>query len=89
MRATALPTPAGGGLLEADAFGADHVDDLASPGDDLAEGLGGGVWLRPPLRTDALGEQGDHGGIELVGFGQAAARASEVADLAGVDRQHR
>ena len=66
-----------------------HFDDLASACGEFPECLDFGVGVWPELGADALREESNDGGIELVGFGEAAAGASEVSDLAWIDGEHR
>ena len=66
-----------------------HLDDLAAPRDQLAEGLRRGVGDRPGRGIDRLGKMGDGRGIDAVGLGQFAGGAREIADLAGIDHRQR
>ena len=71
------------------ALAADHLDNLAPAGDQLAEVPRGLVRQRPRLRLHRLGEARDRLGVQPVGLGQPTGGAGEVADLARVDDHQR
>jgi hypothetical protein len=63
----------------------EHVDQLTSSSDELAQGVGLLIGHRPGARPYRFGKEGDEARIEGVGFGQLPGRPGEVADLAGID----
>ena len=62
-------------LAPAVALHADHLDDLAAPGDQLGQDLGLLVEHRPRFGPHLLGEARDQVGVKPVGLGQTADRA--------------
>jgi hypothetical protein len=68
---------------------ADHLDQLAPPGDQLGQDLGLLIEHRPRLGAHLLGEARDQLGVEPVGLGQAADSACEGADPGRVDHGER
>ena len=76
-------------LAAALALAADHLDQLAAAGDQLAERARRRVGHRPWFGPDRFGEAGDGLGIEPIGLGEPAGGAGEVPDLAGIDHGQR
>jgi hypothetical protein len=74
-------------LAAALALAADHLDDLAAAGDQLAERARRLVRQSAWLRLDRLGEPGDGFGIQPIRLRQTSGGAGEVADLARVDHR--
>ena len=85
-----MPGPhRGAGAGQSLAFGDPHPDQLATPREQLAQGLALGVAERPQRWPHGLREVRQDGRVEGVGLGQPAGRAGEVARLARVDHHDR
>ena len=78
-----------GGPLLALALGADHLDDLPPPGNQIGQQPRGFVGQGPRLGPGRLGEVGDDGGIDRIGLGTLADRLGEGADLGRIDDDDR
>jgi hypothetical protein len=70
------------------ALGGEQLDQLAAARHQRGEGATRLVREGPRLWPDRVGEVGEDGGIQAVGFGQGARGTGKVADLAGVDGYH-
>ena len=68
-----------------------HADgeELAPPGNQGVQVLGGRIRARTQRRLDLGGEAGQHPGVEPVGLGQDVAAAGEVAHLPRIDHHRR
>ena len=68
-----------------------HADgeELAAPGDQGVQVVGGGIWARTQRRLDLGGEAREHPGVEAVGLGQDVEAAGEVAHRPRIDHHRR
>ncbi len=66
-----------------------HGQELAAPGDQGVQVLGGRIRARAQRRLDLGGEARQHPGIQAVGLGQDVAAAGEVAHLPRIDHHRR
>ena len=68
-----------------------HADgeELAPPGNQGVQVLGGRIRARAQRRLDLGSEAGQHPGVEAVGLGQDVAAAGEVAHLPRIDHHRR
>jgi hypothetical protein len=80
----ALLDRAASGKTEPVGFGAQHLDELTSSGNEPDEFLLGFVGKRTRLWPDPLGEKGENPGVDRVGLGQFAGGSSEVPDCRGL-----
>src|SRR5712692_37415 len=87
-----LNTPAHlscGGLLETILLFGEHGDELAPARHERIEGLCRIVGQGPDLRANAVAEQRQDQGIDLVGLGKLAGSSRELTDLARIHDDHR
>ena len=66
-----------------------HLHQLPAASDQHRQFLRRGIWQRPHLRTNRLGEVGQDLGIDAVRFGQLAGGFGEVTRLPGIDCHYR
>jgi hypothetical protein len=71
------------------ALGDDHLDDLPSPRDEIAQQLGRFVGERTHVRLGRLDEAGDHQGVDRIGLGALADRLGEMTHLRRIDHHNR
>ncbi len=79
----------GHGVFEAITLGNQHLQYLASPGEQRVEGLSGVIGQRARGRAHALGEERQDVGIDPIGFGELAGGPGNVADLSRVGDDQR
>jgi hypothetical protein len=84
-----MPRHGGQGVLETIALGDEHLQHLATAGQERVEGMGRVIGQRARGRANALGEQGQDVGIDPIGLGELAGGPGKVPDLARVGDNQR